>query len=177
MPDATRSEKFHADGKILQRVSDGVGVITFKNPENRNAMSLEMWEGLDKALAELHDDPGVRVVILTGAGGKALSITDVSFRPLAVSSATARSPGAMTPLARKRSMAAKGAADAGSGQMPSRAPSVTTQRAISSFSMVMATPLLRRRTSTACTVPSSVAKLTRRSRISRNGVATSGVVT
>ena len=59
----------------------------------------------------------------------------------------------MTPLARKRSMAAKGAADAGSGQMPSRAPSVTTQRAISSFSMVMATPLLRRRTSTACTVP------------------------
>ena len=45
MPDATRSEKFHADGKILQRVSDGVGVITFNNPEKRNAMSLEMWEG------------------------------------------------------------------------------------------------------------------------------------
>ncbi len=50
-------------------------------------------------------------------------------------------------------MAAKGAADAGSGQMPSRAPKVTTQRASSSFSMVMAAPLLRRSTSSACTVP------------------------
>jgi enoyl-CoA hydratase/carnithine racemase len=79
MPDATRSEKFHADGKILQRVSDGVGVITFNNPEKRNAMSLEMWEGLGKALAELHDDPNVRVVILTGAGGKAfVSGADIS---------------------------------------------------------------------------------------------------
>src|SRR5947207_1588295 len=40
------SEKSFADGKILQSVSDGVGVITFNNPEKRNAMSLEMWEGL-----------------------------------------------------------------------------------------------------------------------------------
>ena len=79
MSDATRSEKFHADGKILQHVSDGVGVITFNNPEKRNAMSLEMWEGLGKALAELHDDPDVRVVILTGAGGKAfVSGADIS---------------------------------------------------------------------------------------------------
>ena len=54
------------------------------------------------------------------------------LRPLAVSSATTRSSGAMTPFARKRSMAAKGAADDGSAQMPSRAPSVTTQRANSS---------------------------------------------
>jgi len=79
MSDATTSEKSHADGKILQRVSDGVGVITFNSPEKRNAMSLEMWEGLGKALAELHDDPGVRVVILTGAGGKAfVSGADIS---------------------------------------------------------------------------------------------------
>ena len=47
--DAGRShqtEKSFADGKILQSVSDGVGVITFNNPEKRNAMSLDMWEGL-----------------------------------------------------------------------------------------------------------------------------------
>ncbi len=41
-----KSDKSHADGKILQSVSDGVGVITFNNPEKRNAMSLDMWEGL-----------------------------------------------------------------------------------------------------------------------------------
>ena len=39
-----------ADGKILQSVADGVGVITFNNPDKRNAMSLEMWEGLGLAL-------------------------------------------------------------------------------------------------------------------------------
>src|SRR4029079_8210824 len=73
------SEKSFADGKILQGISDGVGVITFNNPEKRNAMSLEMWEGLGNALTELRDDPNVRVVILTGAGGKAfVSGADIS---------------------------------------------------------------------------------------------------
>src|SRR3979490_1945291 len=73
------NEKSHADGKILQSVSDGVGVITFNNPEKRNAMSLEMWEGLGMALAGLRDDPNVRVVTLTGAGGKAfVSGADIS---------------------------------------------------------------------------------------------------
>jgi enoyl-CoA hydratase len=73
------TEKSLADGKILQRVSDGVGVITFNNPEKRNAMSLEMWEGLGSALIELRDDPEVRVVIMTGAGDKAfVSGADIS---------------------------------------------------------------------------------------------------
>jgi enoyl-CoA hydratase/carnithine racemase len=73
------SEKSYADGKILQRVADGVGVITFNNPEKRNAMSLDMWEGLGSALIELRDDPQVRVVILVGAGDKAfVSGADIS---------------------------------------------------------------------------------------------------
>jgi enoyl-CoA hydratase/carnithine racemase len=73
------AEKSHADGKILQNISDGVGVITFNNPEKRNAMSLEMWEGLGNALTELRDDPDVRVVIMVGAGDKAfVSGADIS---------------------------------------------------------------------------------------------------
>lgn len=73
------SEKSFADGRILQSVADGVGVITFNNPDKRNAMSLEMWEGLGKALIELRDDADVRVVILTGAGDKAfMSGADIS---------------------------------------------------------------------------------------------------
>jgi enoyl-CoA hydratase len=74
-----KSEKSYADGKILQSVTDGVGVVTFNNPEKRNAMSLDMWEGLGHALIELRDDPEVRVVILTGAGDKAfVSGADIS---------------------------------------------------------------------------------------------------
>jgi enoyl-CoA hydratase len=77
VPKAT--EKSYADGKMLQSVTDGVGVITFNNPDKRNAMSLEMWEGLGLALVELRDDPAVRVVILVGAGDKAfVSGADIS---------------------------------------------------------------------------------------------------
>jgi enoyl-CoA hydratase len=73
------ADKSYADGKILQSVTEGVGVVTFNNPEKRNAMSLDMWEGLGAALIELRDDPEVRVVILTGAGDKAfMSGADIS---------------------------------------------------------------------------------------------------
>jgi enoyl-CoA hydratase len=80
MPDAPQNtDKPYADGKILQRIVDGVGVVTFNNPEKRNAMSLEMWEGFGQALIELRDNPEVRVVILTGAGDKAfVSGADIS---------------------------------------------------------------------------------------------------
>jgi enoyl-CoA hydratase len=77
IPKAT--DKSFADGKILQSVAEGVGVITFNNPEKRNAMSLDMWEGLGHALVELRDDPDVRVVIMVGAGDKAfVSGADIS---------------------------------------------------------------------------------------------------
>jgi enoyl-CoA hydratase len=73
------TEKSYAEGKILQSVADGVGVITFNNPAKRNAMSLDMWEGLGHALVELRDDADVRVVILIGAGDKAfVSGADIS---------------------------------------------------------------------------------------------------
>jgi enoyl-CoA hydratase/carnithine racemase len=73
------ADKSYADGKILQSIADGVGIITFNNPEKRNAMSLDMWEGLGSALIELRDDPEVRVVIMVGAGDKAfVSGADIS---------------------------------------------------------------------------------------------------
>ena len=79
MLDISKAENSHADGKILQSVTDGIGIITFNNPEKRNAMSLEMWEGLGEALIELRDNPAVRVVVLAGAGDKAfVSGADIS---------------------------------------------------------------------------------------------------
>src|ERR1700759_505038 len=73
------SQKSLADGKILHGTTDGVGVITFNNPDKRNAMSLEMWEGFGEALTSLRDDDTVRVLIMRGAGGKAfVSGADIS---------------------------------------------------------------------------------------------------
>ena len=72
-------QKSFADGKILKNITDGVGIVTFNSPEKRNAMSLEMWEGVGQALIELREDDHVRVVILTGAGDKAfMSGADIS---------------------------------------------------------------------------------------------------
>jgi enoyl-CoA hydratase/carnithine racemase len=79
MLDIPRNETSYADGKILKTITEGVGVITFNNPEKRNAMSLEMWEGLGQALTELRDNADVRVVVLVGAGDKAfVSGADIS---------------------------------------------------------------------------------------------------
>jgi enoyl-CoA hydratase/carnithine racemase len=80
MPDVPNAgETSFADGKILKATTDGVGVITFNNPDKRNAMSLEMWEGFGQALTELRDDGAVRVVVLRGAGDKAfVSGADIS---------------------------------------------------------------------------------------------------
>jgi enoyl-CoA hydratase len=80
MPDVPdKTDKSFAHGKILQRIADGVGIVTFNNPDKRNAMSLDMWEGLGLTLSELREHPDVRVVILVGAGDKAfVSGADIS---------------------------------------------------------------------------------------------------
>jgi enoyl-CoA hydratase/carnithine racemase len=80
MPEtSSTTETAYADGRILMHAEGGVGVITFNNPDKRNAMSLEMWDGFGAALTALRDDAAVRVVILRGAGGKAfVSGADIS---------------------------------------------------------------------------------------------------
>jgi enoyl-CoA hydratase/carnithine racemase len=53
--------------------------ITFNQPEKRNAVSLEMWEAVEVALTKYAPDPSVRVLIMSGVGGKAfVSGADIS---------------------------------------------------------------------------------------------------
>lgn len=78
LPDHAVTREF-AGGKMLAAKDDGIGLITFNQPEKRNAMSLEMWQGLGEILDEFREDNSVRVVILTGAGNKAfVSGADIS---------------------------------------------------------------------------------------------------
>lgn len=68
-----------ADGRILAEITDGVGRITFNQPEKRNAMSVAMWAGMADALDLFEKDTSVRCVVLTGAGDKAfVSGADIS---------------------------------------------------------------------------------------------------
>jgi enoyl-CoA hydratase len=65
--------------QLLVEAADGIAVLTFNNPAKRNAMSVEMRTALPGALAALASDPEVRVVVCTGAGGKAfVSGADIS---------------------------------------------------------------------------------------------------
>jgi len=65
--------------KMLARKEGGVGILTFNNPERHNAVSLEMWEATKRILDGFAADDDIRVVVLTGAGGKAfVSGADIS---------------------------------------------------------------------------------------------------
>lgn len=65
--------------RMLARVEDGIGWMTFNNPARHNALSLEMWQGIGDILEHFEADDGVRVAIMQGAGGKAfVSGADIS---------------------------------------------------------------------------------------------------
>lgn len=59
--------------KILARVEEGVGWLTFNQPEKRNAISLEMWQAVAIVAEDFAADESVRVVVMHGAGGKAFA--------------------------------------------------------------------------------------------------------
>jgi enoyl-CoA hydratase len=68
-----------ATEKILAEVDGGIGWLTFNQPERRNAMSMEMWQGVGDAMEAFRADDAVRLVIMRGAGGKAfVSGADIS---------------------------------------------------------------------------------------------------
>ena len=65
--------------KILSATDGPIGTLTFNNPERHNAMSLDMWRAATTVLGQFEHDPAVRVIVLTGAGGKAfVSGADIS---------------------------------------------------------------------------------------------------
>ena len=65
--------------KILSRVDGPIGTLTFNQPERHNAMSLDMWRAATVVLEQFEQDATVRVIVLTGAGGKAfVSGADIS---------------------------------------------------------------------------------------------------
>src|SRR4029077_17708345 len=65
--------------KILSRKEGGVGIVTFNNPERVNAVPLHMWEATTRLIDPFAADNDIRVVIVTGAGGKAfVSGADIS---------------------------------------------------------------------------------------------------
>ena len=83
--------------KMLARKDGGVGIVTFNNPERHNAVSLEMWEATTRILNDFAADNDIRVVVLTGAGGKAFA----SGADISNSAASARRWKRCAPITRR----------------------------------------------------------------------------
>lgn len=69
---------------LLHTVENGIATVTFNRPHARNAMTFEMYDRLADICAGAAGETGLRVIVLTGAGGAAFaSGTDIAqFREI-----------------------------------------------------------------------------------------------
>lgn len=66
-----------AHDHLLCTIEDGVARVVPNRPERMNALSPEMVEGMNELFPKLEQDPGVRVVVIQGAGDHFLAGGDV----------------------------------------------------------------------------------------------------
>ncbi|MET4292566.1 enoyl-CoA hydratase [Bradyrhizobium sp. LB8.2] len=57
---------------LVARVEGSAGIIRLNRPKAINAVTLEMFRGIDKALDHFEADPAVAVIVLEGAGERGL---------------------------------------------------------------------------------------------------------
>jgi enoyl-CoA hydratase/carnithine racemase len=67
------------DEKLIGRKDGPVGHVIFNNPARHNAVSLDMWEAMSAVMDDFLADDEIRVLVVSGAGGKAfVSGADIS---------------------------------------------------------------------------------------------------
>ncbi len=65
--------------KMIAEKDGAVGRLIFNNPARHNAVSLEMWQAVAQIMDDFDNDDAIRVIVVTGAGGKAfVSGADIS---------------------------------------------------------------------------------------------------
>jgi len=68
-----------ATAKMIAEKDGAIGRIIFNNPARHNAVSLDMWQAVGQIMEDFENDPTIRVIVLSGAGGKAfVSGADIS---------------------------------------------------------------------------------------------------
>jgi len=61
----------YAGGRLHTAQGGPIGWITFNQPERLNAVRRDMWDELPAAVTDLTADPGIRAIVVRGAGDKA----------------------------------------------------------------------------------------------------------
>ena len=65
--------------RMIAKKDGPIGWMQFNNPARHNAVSVDMWKAVPEIMAEFASDDAIRVVVLSGAGGKAfVSGADIS---------------------------------------------------------------------------------------------------
>ena len=68
-----------ATSKMIAEKDRAIGRLIFNNPARHNAVSLEMWEAVTQIMDDFEQDDAVRVIVVSGAGGRAfVSGADIS---------------------------------------------------------------------------------------------------
>lgn len=70
---------------ILVRKEERITTITINRPDNLNALTSSMIRRLEDEIAIIRDDPGIRVVLITGAGKAfcaGVDMEETSYNPL-----------------------------------------------------------------------------------------------
>lgn len=62
------TDQIDASPLVIRAVTGGVARLTLNRPDARNALSVGLLAALGEALAWAADDPGVRVIVIAGAG-------------------------------------------------------------------------------------------------------------
>src|SRR6202521_6341554 len=65
--------------KMIAEKDGPIGRLIFNNPARHNAVSLDMWQAVAQIMEDFENDDAIRVIVLSGAGGKAfVSGADIS---------------------------------------------------------------------------------------------------
>jgi enoyl-CoA hydratase len=59
--------------KLIAETRGSAGYLVLNAPQRRNALSLDMWQGLPEIVAAFDADPAVRCIVVTGAGTEAFA--------------------------------------------------------------------------------------------------------
>ena len=67
----------------VERGDNGIGRIVLERPDSRNALTIEMRDGIVEAVRDFRADPKIRVVVLTGSGDAFCAGMDLSASTVA----------------------------------------------------------------------------------------------
>jgi enoyl-CoA hydratase len=93
-----------ATSKMIAEKDGAIGRLIFNNPARHNAVSLEMWQAVTQIMDDFEQDDAVRVIVLSGAGGRAfVSGADISeFKEKRASEEAVAAYGKISEGARRR---------------------------------------------------------------------------